>query len=215
VLGFAVALPNLHFDNQHHFFYSGESKIMKLQSLSTFLGLTTLTLTMSINPGLSQDNASAQPNQVTFFCQEIFDPASGEKVAATIAWNPEGQGHLGFIGWKSEYFVKGGWTPQKRCQEVSKKFQNFYEAGRLNRLTTGENKGYSVVCAVASDEQSCNGDNQLFTLKNNSNPELVLEQLVNIAQGKSSEPLWQSSGNRKYLNVRKYLQNAPLVNIEK
>ncbi|MEY2912611.1 MAG: hypothetical protein RLZZ184_1920, partial [Cyanobacteriota bacterium] len=53
-LGF-LRQPNLHFDNQHHFFYSGESKIMKLQSLSTFLGLTTLTLTMSINPGFSQD----------------------------------------------------------------------------------------------------------------------------------------------------------------
>jgi hypothetical protein len=55
----------------------------------------------------------------------------------------------------------------------------------------------------------------LFTLKNNSNPGLVLEQLVNIAQGKSSEPIWQSSGNSKYLNVSKYLQNAPLVNIKK
>ncbi|MBE9250037.1 hypothetical protein IQ226_12900 [Dolichospermum sp. LEGE 00240] len=189
---------------------------MKLQSLSTFLGLTTLTLTMSINPGLSQDNASEnQPNQVTFFCQEIFDQASGEKVPATIAWVPERQGHVRFIGWKSEYFAKGSWTPQKRCQEVSKKFHNFYEAGRLNRLTTGKNKGYSVVCAVASNEQTCNGNNQLFTLKNNSNPGLVLEQLVNIAQGKSSEPLWQNSGNRKYLNVGKYLQNAPLVNIKK
>jgi hypothetical protein len=68
---------------------------------------------------------------------------------------------------------------------------------------------------VASDEQTCNGNNQLFTLKNNSNPGLVLEQLVNIAQGKSSELLWQSSGNSKYLNVGKYLQNAPLVNIKK
>ncbi|MBD2142795.1 hypothetical protein H6F39_15840 [Anabaena sp. FACHB-1250] len=189
---------------------------MKLQSLSTFLGLTTLTLTMSINPGFSQDNTSEnQPNQVTFLCQEIFDPASGEKVPATIAWVPERQGHVRFIGWKSEYFAKGGWAPQKRCQEVSKKFQNFYEAGRLNRLTTGKNNGYSVVCAVANNEQSCNGNNQLFTLKNNSDPGLVLEQLVNIAQGKSSEPLWQSSGNSKYLNVRKYLQNAPLVNIKK
>ena len=189
---------------------------MKLQSLSTFLALTTLTLTMSINPGFSQDNTSEnQPNQVTFLCQEIFDPASGKKVPATIAWVPERQGHVRFIGWKSEYFAKGGWTPQKRCQEVSKKFQEFQESGRLENLTTGKNNGYSVVCAVANNEQSCNGNNQLFTLKNNSDPGLVLEQLVNIAQGKSSEPLWQSSGNSKYLNVRKYLQNAPLVNIKK
>ncbi|MFO5439879.1 MAG: COP23 domain-containing protein, partial [Dolichospermum sp.] len=108
-----------------------------------------------------------------------------------------------------------GWTPQKSCPEVSKKFHNVYEAGLLKRLTTGEYNGYPGVCAVAIDEESCNSNNQLFTLKNNSDPGLVLEQLVNIAQGKSSEPLWQSSGNSKYLNVRKYLQNAPLVNIKK
>jgi hypothetical protein len=189
---------------------------MKLQSLSTCLGLTTLALTMSINPGFSQDNVSEnQPNKFTFFCQEIFDQASGEKVPATIAWNPERQGHVQFIAWKSEYFAKGGWTPQKRCQEVSKKFQEFQELGRLDNLTTGKNNGYSVVCAVANYEKTCNGNNQLFTLKNYTDPGLVLERLMNLTEGKSSEPLWQSSGNRTYLNVRKYLQNAPLVNIKK
>jgi hypothetical protein len=195
---------------------------MKLQSLSIFLGLTTLTLTMSINPGLSQDNASAQPNQVTYFCQEIFDQASGEKVPATIAWVPERKGHVRFIEWKSEYFVKGGWTPQKRCQEVSKKFQKFQELGRLGNLTTGKNNGYSVVCAVASYEETCNGNNQLFTLKNSSNPGLVLAKLMDILEGTAGEDqpkiqgiITESSGNRKYLNVGKYLQNAPLVNIRK
>jgi hypothetical protein len=68
---------------------------------------------------------------------------------------------------------------------------------------------------VASNEQTCNGNNQLFTLKNHTDPGLVLKRLMNIAQGTSSEPLWQSSGNRKYVNVGKYLQNAPLVNIKK
>ncbi|MFN7853084.1 MAG: hypothetical protein ACK5OU_14275, partial [Dolichospermum sp.] len=78
---------------------------MKLQSFCTALGLTALTLSVSTFPGFSQDNSSAnQPNQVTFFCQEVFDSASGEKIPATVAWIPERQAHVRFIGWKSEAF---------------------------------------------------------------------------------------------------------------
>jgi len=190
---------------------------MKLQSFCTALGLTALTLSVSTFPGFSQDNSSAnQPNQVTFFCQEVFDSASGEKIPATVAWIPERQAHVRFIGWKSQYFEKSGCSPQKRYQEVSNKFKNFQEAGLLNYLKTGKiNNGISVICAVKSNEETCNGNNQLFQLKTGSDPELVLKQLVNIAVGTSSKEILQSTGGKTYVNVGNYLQNAPVVNVEK
>ena len=189
---------------------------MKLQSFCTALGLTALTLSVSTFPGFSQDNSSASPSsKARFFCNKVFDKASGEQVPTTLAWVPERQVHVQFIGWKSEYFQKGGWTPQKRCQVVSEKFQKFHEAGILNYLITGKNKGLPVICVAKTNQETCNGSNQLFTLKNGSNPKLVLEQLVNIAEGKSSVSILQSTGGETYINVGNYLQNAPVVNINK
>lgn len=192
---------------------------MKHQSFCTILGFTTLTsiaaLSFSLSPSFSQEtSAPNQPDKLTFLCRSIFDKASGEQVPATIAWIPERRGNVRFIAWKSEYFEKSGWTTQKRCEEVTKKFQAAYEQGRLEYLTTGQNNGYPIICTV-NIHGNCNGSNQLFTLKDGSNSELVLQQLTNIATGRSSEPLWQSSGEKTYFDVQKFLNNAPLLNIQR
>ena len=184
---------------------------MKLQSFSTALGLTAVTLILGTSPSFSQGNASAkQPDKVTFLCMSIYDNASGERIPATVAWVPERKVHVRFIAWKSEYFPQ--WLPQKRCQVVSEKFQKFYEAGRLDYLTTGIIGGYPVVCAAKSNGD-CNANNQLFTLKLGSDPQTILKRLVNIVDGTSGEPIFQSSGGKTYVNVGNFLKNAPVVNV--
>ncbi|MHC5833119.1 MAG: COP23 domain-containing protein, partial [Nostoc sp.] len=90
--------------------------------------------------------SESQPNKVTFFCRQIFDKASGENIPATVAWVPERQGNIRFIGWKSEYFNKSGWTPEKRCEKVTTKFQESYDQGRLNYLTYGIFNGSPIIC---------------------------------------------------------------------
>ena len=189
---------------------------MKLQSFCTALGLTALTLSVSTFPGFSQDNSSSAipSSKARFFCIGMFDKASGEQVPMTVAWVPERQAHALFIAWKSEAFPK--WSPQKRCKVVSEKFQKFQEAGLLNYLTTGKVKGFPVICVAKDNQETCNGNNQLFTLKNGSNTELVLKQLFNIFESTVGDlPIYQGSKGRMYLNVRNYLQNAPVVNVEK
>ena len=187
---------------------------MNLQSFCTALGLTALTLSVITFPGFSQDNSSASPsNKARFFCNRMFDKASGEQIPMTVAWVPERQAHVLFIGWKSEAFPK--WSPEKRCKVVSDKFQKFQEAGLLNYLTTGRIKGFPVICVAKDNQETCNGNNQLFTLKNASDSKLVLKQLSGIFEGTVGEPNYQSSGGQTYFNVRNYLQNAPVVNVEK
>ncbi|NJR73695.1 MAG: hypothetical protein HC773_08450 [Scytonema sp. CRU_2_7] len=185
---------------------------MQQQSFFIGLGLTALTslasITVSLSPSFSQSTASeSQPNKVTFFCRQIMDEASGEKIPATVAWVPERKGHVRFIGWKSEYFNKGGWTPAKRCQKVTQKFQDFYEHGRLNYLSNGKVNGYLVICSLVNQGETCNGNNQLFTLKSGSNPEQALQRLTDIAEGKSSEVLLQKSGEQMYISVQDFLKN--------
>lgn len=190
---------------------------MQYQSICTILGLTTFILTAIIPPVVTQANDSdSNPNQVTFFCHNMFDKASEELIPTTIAWIPERQGNVSVISWKSEFFEKSGWTPEKRCQNVSAKFQNFYQSGQLNYLTTGQVKGNPVICATKV-EQACNQEHQLFTLKYGSNPQLVLEQLIGVLTNNTGDeqPLYQSSGGQQYLDVKKLLQTAPLVNLDK
>lgn len=192
------------------------------------LGLTVLTsviaLASSISPSfsqmivgnaadtLSQVNANnSQANSVTFLCKEIFDPASETNIPATVVWVPQRQTHIMFIAWKSEYF--SNWSPKKRCQSVTKKFQKSYNQGRLSYLSTGKYNGYPVICA-AKPGQTCNKNNQLFTIKQGNNPQLVLQKLIDISEGKSSIPLYQNSGKKLHIEVQTMLNYAPSVKVK-
>jgi|GEM_PF-816659 len=161
-------------------------------------------LISNIKPSFSQS-----ANQFSFFCKPITD-STGMKITATLAWSPERQGNVRIIGWKSEYFSKKGWNPQKRCQEVTPKFQQAINQNRT-LLTAGKVQGYPVICAVSQEGQTCNSNNQLFTIKPNDNPELVLQQLMGILTGKASDMLMQSSSGHTYVSLKQLLDSAPLV----
>ncbi|MBD2302450.1 COP23 domain-containing protein [Nostoc sp. FACHB-190] len=189
---------------------------MQKQALFIGVALTLVTsltsFVVSQSPSFSQSNsAKSQTGKVTFFCQPMFDAASGQRIPATVAWVPERKGHVRFIGWKSEYFNRSGWTPEKRCQEVTKKFQEFYAQGRLNYLSYGKRNGSHVICAFANSGETCNGTNQLFTVRSGSDPRQVIQRLMDIAEGKSAEPIFQNSGDQLYISVTEVLNNSPLL----
>ena len=187
---------------------------MKQQSSFITLGLAAVTslATIILPASFNQSTAAeSQPNKVTFLCQSMFDPASGDKIPTTVAWIPERKGHVRFIGWKSEYFNKSGWTPIERCKKVSQKFQEFYEQGRLNYLASGQVKGQPVICGFANQGETCNSSNQLFTLKKQANSEEVIQKLMDISEGKSSEQLFQSSGKQLSISVKTFLNKSTLI----
>ena len=162
---------------------------------------------------LSQVNANnTQADSVTFMCKDILDPASDEQIPATVVWVPKRKTHVLFIAWKSQYF--SNWSPKKRCESVTQKFQKSYNEGRLSYLSTGKYNGYPVICAAKPGE-TCNKDNQLFTIKQGNNPQLVLQKLIDISEGKSSlAPLYQSSGKQLHVEVQTMLDYAPSVKVE-
>jgi Circadian oscillating protein COP23 len=174
-------------------------------ALTSAIALPLLSLT---SPAFSQTKG---PEQVTFFCKEVFDQASGQKIPATLAWIPERQGNIAVIGWKSQYFAKKGWNAKKRCEDITPKFQQAYDAGRLQYLTTGISSGYPVVCAIAKQEDDCNTTSQLFTLKPHDQPDLVLQQLMNVLTGKASDMLLQSSDGKIFVSIKEFFKRAPIV----
>jgi Circadian oscillating protein COP23 len=144
-----------------------------------------------------------------FFCGKTFDSASGGQIPTTLVWQPEKEGNVALIRWKSEYFGK---DTQKRCQLVSAKFQKLWNAGQLNFITAGTVKKQPIVCGVASEGDTCSGQNQLFQLKPFADSTNLIAQLEGVFQGKVSSPVYESGGGAsKYLNMRSLLRNRTVV----
>jgi hypothetical protein len=190
---------------------------MHLPKLTSAVALTALTFTLSATPGWSQ----TKTNQISFFCRSITTSSSyPETVPATVVFIPESRRYQSIIAWKSDSFPNTVWTPQKRCEVISQKFQDFYNQDRLRYMTTGQIKGLGVICAAQSRE-TCNSQNQLFTVKPGSDPQKVLEQLIALASGRTTEGvsqttnsvMWETVNNQKYLNFGVYLKNAPVVDV--
>ena len=146
---------------------------------------------------------------VSFYCGEISDKDTGAPIPATVAYVPQRQATVPIIAWQSQYLA--AWNPQRRCEEVSPKFQTFYEDGRLNYLSNGESAGYPIICALLDKQEHCNGENQLFQVRPGSQPEDLVLGLKGILVGKSSEPIYQSSGEHFYVSLSEFLENAPAI----
>ncbi|BAZ13231.1 hypothetical protein NIES4071_50700 [Calothrix sp. NIES-4071] len=178
------------------------------------LGLAALTSATYFAVSLtavSQNTPASVSNKVTFFCREGLDKASGKNIPFTVAWVPERKKHVRFIAWKSEFFEKAGWTPQERCQKVTERFNKMYDTGRLKYFGSGANNGYPIICGLFNKDDACNTENQLFTVKSGSQIKVVLEQLIDIAEGKASNVLYQSSGQQIRVSVQDILNNATVA----
>jgi hypothetical protein len=157
----------------------------------------------------SNSAAKYSKDKINFFCGEISDKTSGRSIPATVAYVPQRKTNVAVIAWKFNYIPQ--WDAQRRCETVSPKFQNFYEDGRLNYLKTGVNQGYDIICAAVETEKPCKAEDQLFQVKASNNPEAVLKELTGIIEGKSSEPIYQSSGDKTYVSMEELLKNAPAI----
>jgi hypothetical protein len=107
------------------------------------------------------------------------------------------------IRWVSHYFLPSGYDPYARCQDVSARFQTYYNNGMLDYITTGIVNRQPVVCVTDSDGGPCQG--VLFTLKPGQSASRVIQRLFDIRAG-ASGPLYESN-SRIYLNMNQYLQN--------
>ncbi len=142
--------------------------------------------------------------KIQFVCSKTYDEATQKYVYSTIAWNPQTKRPI--IVWKREDFSGNGFTSQKRCEEVSPRFQEAYDNGSLNYFTHGTMNGQPVICTANLVGDSC--ITLLITLKHQDNAQQTLEQLSDIFLGYASGAIVQSSGeiaysddNRMYIKV--------------
>ncbi len=135
----------------------------------------------------------------TYFC----DTSNG--VPTTVARNVTGK-KIPVIRWVSSFGAE--YTPERRCQDVSTRFESAHEKGLLNYLTTGIMSRQKVVCASSQYGGPCS--DLLFTLKPGQNASEVIQNLVDIGY-RARGPIVQSQDGSPqiYIDMNKLLRETP------
>lgn len=104
------------------------------------------------------------------------------------------RGNIPLIVWNNEAFSTSGWTPKKRCEEVSARFQRFNDNGQLNFMRAGTFNGQQVLCVDrAKGSGNCSSAAAVvLTLPQRSNANQILEQLLDTRNRASKQPLYLS-----------------------
>lgn len=108
------------------------------------------------------------------------------------------------IRWTSSVFTDAGWSQQRRCQEVSERFDGFLKQGRLSYITTGRMNGQPVICTARNNGSACDG--LLFTLKPGQDATATLKNLLEI-RVKARGPLNETT-SRMYVSLDELLSTA-------
>jgi hypothetical protein len=92
-------------------------------------------------------------------------------------------------------------NPQQQCEEVSTRFQTYYDNGTLNYITSGIMNGELVACVAPEENAPCSG--MLFPLSGGSNPRGMLQRMFRIRVA-SAGPIAETT-ERLYISLDKYL----------
>lgn len=175
---------------------------MKINLLTQILSI--IAFTLSYGATFTQPS-SAQSKK--FFC------GMSRGVPATLVRTS--RGNLPIIRWVDAAFPPP-WTPEQRCEEISARFQRFYDNGTLNFLRAGKHRRQPVLCVASEKGGSCLRDGVLVTLKPDRNPQETLQILLDYRGGSSPAGILELSGstvvssvnNAAYLDVKKFIAEA-------
>lgn len=159
--------------------------MQKFKFLTQVFTISTIALT-----AITLGKTPAQAQATSFSC------GTSEGKLATIARTQRGA-NVPVIYWNSDYFSDSGYTPEARCQMVSQRFETFRQNGMLEYLTTGNMNNMPVVCVASAVGRECAENGLLFTLKPNSDPNRVLEDLMAVRNRASGVRLYESSLDRE------------------
>ena len=92
-------------------------------------------------------STTAQNADTRFSCQLV----NGEY---TVMYSPESQPNQSYP-WAIPSELGGGWTPQKRCDAITQRFEEYRGEGLLE-LATGTENGYNTICVTTQlDPSDC------------------------------------------------------------
>ena len=132
------------------------------------------------------------------------------------------RGRISLIVWQSGFFSRGGWTPERRCQEVSNRFQHHENTRNLRYISTGTLNGYNIICVAEKQETidrdnsyQCQNNGLILTLENKDDPNQVMRELFNLAARASGGPITRGGKPTKMIiDLEEFLDKAePIENV--
>ncbi|MEG4801936.1 COP23 domain-containing protein [Microcoleus sp. ARI1-B5] len=131
-------------------------------------------------------------------------------------------GNVTIIKWVSNSFSESGFDAQRRCQQVSDRFQQYQKMGALKYLTTGIINRQPVICVANRPGGDCArelpNNGLLFTVKPGSDARDTLTRLLNLRDRASTNSLNESApskqvgvemNDRLYIDMDEYLNSQP------
>ncbi|HEY9706106.1 MAG TPA: COP23 domain-containing protein, partial [Allocoleopsis sp.] len=126
------------------------------------------------------------------------------------------RGPVPIIEWVNSYGKE--YTKERRCKDVSNRFQFFTESGQLKYLATGTVSKKPVICGVSERGQKCDSNNMLVQLPDGSDRYKVARQLIMIHQSNGNRvrinetriEVYQNGEN--YYDIELILNNAAPIN---
>ncbi|MGF1490979.1 MAG: COP23 domain-containing protein [Microcoleaceae cyanobacterium] len=107
-----------------------------------------------------------EPNAyLRFFCESVDNQY-------TVMYYPASQPNQSYP-WAIPGAMGGGWTPERRCNEIARRLEAYRPDG-LSELQTGIENGYNVICATTEDVPDCR---IVLTVPPGENPELVRDRI--------------------------------------
>ncbi|MEQ8998925.1 MAG: COP23 domain-containing protein [Coleofasciculus sp. B1-GNL1-01] len=130
---------------------------------------------------LQRDATVAQNNtdDPRFTCQ-FFE---GEY---TVMYHPESQPEQAYA-WATPSLMGGGWTPERRCNEISRRLE-FYRPDGLLEMRTATENNYNIICVTTQKNPDCQ---IVLTVPPGQDPQLtrdrVFENLTVADSGQATD----------------------------
>ncbi|AUT03338.1 hypothetical protein CLI64_24595 [Nostoc sp. CENA543] len=128
-------------------------------------------ITVIVAATITTIDTPSYAQSTTFYC------GKSKGLPVTFARTQDGR-KLPVIRWTSNNYFPPPWTAQRRCVEVSQRFQRSYNNRTLKYISSGILNKQPVVCAGISKDTVCTSDNLLFTLKRGANPKAVVTRIL-------------------------------------
>lgn len=178
---------------------------MKPQHVCLSLILASATSTAQLMSTVPE-SAQAQTAEVKFFCSQAADGVPSTMVKPT---SPQ-EAAVPIIRWTSAYFSKAGYSPTKRCEIVSQKFQDAYTKNPNFVFITSVSKGESVICATSRSGGAC--ETMLYTVKRGvQDPILTLLRLEKVRSG-AAGPINESSTTASSVGIKDLIRKLQAQN---
>ncbi len=128
--------------NQTNLYY----KLQRGLRLALPLLLSTGAL-INAGAGLTQSNSgTSESGNARFTCET----STGEY---TVMYRPQSQPSQSYA-WAKPGELGGGWTPERRCSEISRRLE-FYRPDGLLEMQTAIENGYNTICVTTEQVPSC------------------------------------------------------------